>query len=795
MYKLAVFSLFLGACACAAAQNESKGGNTAPEAYPLWDSSAPAPSANAAPFPRMITHVTVHRAQKGGYTFLHGPAIYAFHGEFFSSWANSLVDENSESETCQGRRSMDGGMTWGPVEIIAPGFPGEERHSHGAFFVWQDALYAPVCRFGLGEPIEGGFVGLSSELFVWRPETKDWASKGKWIDDFWPLETPKRMANGKWVQGGVDDHSQPVVAISQAEDPAGAWDTVKLLVEPPLSVLYAETTVLVNGNDLVAIIRPPTPEVALVSVSRDLGKTWSSVGPSNLPMAPSKPLSGTLSTGQHYLIYDWSDDAAAAEDWSKQRDSIVIAVSKPGAAAFSNLYRIRYGSAPAMRFPGKYKGGSWSYPNAFEYEGKLYVVYSVNKEDCELSIIPLSCLSGDASAEVEVQPVATDNVRAAQPITNQWDATEKMDLHTNEVIIQQAVEGRSYHHHSHVLAFDGQLYATFSSGYANEDDIGQEVWFTRSTDTGLTWDQPRCIVKPPMGQFAPCVCTATGLHAYREPDTGQAVLAAYYGQYEYSKEGLEENGQRKPKDAAHMNTRCMAIFSRDGGETWSEPAVMFENAIANISPQKLLSGRLVFPCGSMFPYTDDPTGLGGWQVRGLPGLPPGHVDDSAGFALMKETNPGRFGYCEGSMYQLPDGTIHMMLRTNQDHLAVTKSFDQGETWSEVQQTQFSDNGSRHQFGRLPDGRYFALSTPDPKNMWTRTPLVIALSKDGYVFDRHFIVGNAPDHPQRVSGLFKGGRYGYPYMAVVDDTVVVFYSVAKEDIAMCRFPLRLLAPKE
>ena len=46
-----------------------------------------------------------------------------------------------------------------------------------------------------------------------------------------------------------------------------------------------------------------------------------------------------------------------------------------------------------MRFEGAYKGGSWAYPNAVEQDGKLYVVYSVNKEDCELSIIPLEGLA------------------------------------------------------------------------------------------------------------------------------------------------------------------------------------------------------------------------------------------------------------------------------------------------------------------------------------------------------------------------------------------------------------------
>jgi len=44
---------------------------------------------------------------------------------------------------------------------------------------------------------------------------------------------------------------------------------------------------------------------------------------------------------------------------------------------------------------GKGWGGfpEWSYPYAIEHNGQLYIIYSVNKEDCEVSIIPLRALA------------------------------------------------------------------------------------------------------------------------------------------------------------------------------------------------------------------------------------------------------------------------------------------------------------------------------------------------------------------------------------------------------------------
>jgi hypothetical protein len=77
-------------------------------------------------------------------------------------------------------------------------------------------------------------------------------------------------------------------------------------------------------------------------------------------------------------------------------------------------------------------------------------------------------------------------------------------------------------------------------------------------------------------------------------------------------------------------------------------------------------------------------------------------------------------------------------------------------------------------------------------MWARTPLVLALSDDGVVFDRHYIVGGEPGVPPRRPAHGKGGRYGYPFLEVADGDAWVVYSVNKEDIAVCRLTLEQLA---
>ncbi len=41
------------------------------------------------------------------------------------------------------------------------------------------------------------------------------------------------------------------------------------------------------------------------------------------------------------------------------------------------------------------------------------------------------------------------------------------------------------------------------------------------------------------------------------------------------------------------------------------------------------------------------------------------------------------------------------------------------------------------------------------------------------------------------GRHKGGRYGYPFLHVAGETAWAVYSIEKEDIAVCRFPLSAL----
>ena len=197
----------------------------------------------------------------------------------------------------------------------------------------------------------------------------------------------------------------------------------------------------------------------------------------------------------------------------------------------------------------------------------------------------------------------------------------------------------------------------------------------------------------------------------------------------------------------------------------------------------------ILPGHVTFPYTDDPSGLSGWTYAGLAGLPSDFVDDTMGWDYGREARDDPRVFNEGSFFQTDDGVIHMMLRSESGPAVGHR---EPRRRRDVVGAGDDRLYRRHHAGPTSAGWTTAGSSgsarPTPRNPWARTPAVLALSENGVVFDRHFTVGDEPERPPRTPGRGKRGRYGYPYLHVMDGTAFGAYSVAKEDIAVARFPL-------
>ena len=71
---------------------------------------------------------------------------------------------------------------------------------------------------------------------------------------------------------------------------------------------------------------------------------------------------------------------------------LVITLSAAG-ERFTRAYLLRSGSElRPLRYPGRYKRVGFSYPKSIVHDGKVFVSYATNKEDIEVTEVPVSAL-------------------------------------------------------------------------------------------------------------------------------------------------------------------------------------------------------------------------------------------------------------------------------------------------------------------------------------------------------------------------------------------------------------------
>jgi hypothetical protein len=335
----------------------------------------------------------------------------------------------------------------------------------------------------------------------------------------------------------------------------------------------------------------------------------------------------------------------------------------------------------------------------------------------------------------------------------------KLDVEVK--LIYKAKSPWSYSHHAHITYFKGKYYVMYSNGWIDEDDVGQRVMLSTSTDF-QTWTPPRPLVDTEMGEHFGLTFTAGGWHVYRD------TLVAYIGQYEYDL----PSGSRKPdhiQETPHKNKKTWAMTTQDG-ETWSERIHIIDHMIPNHGPQPTNSGRLIMTGHRMYPYTDDPAGLENWKIGGL-------------YALDMPLRSG-----EGSFIQTDDGALHMFLRTGTGYLWHSKSTDDGVSWSVPEKTEFTDSTAKFHFGRLPDRRFYYVGNPSTVAEY-RTLFVLSLSdaQRGEDWTNSYILRNEKTDPV-FEGIYKDHGYQYPHSMILDNCLYVVYSVNKEDVEVLRVSL-------
>lgn len=335
----------------------------------------------------------------------------------------------------------------------------------------------------------------------------------------------------------------------------------------------------------------------------------------------------------------------------------------------------------------------------------------------------------------------------------------------------------SYSHHPFIdryvnAASQAHFYVMFTNGPSGESDPGQRVVIRRSSDFS-TWADAK-IIGPDFGIFSHKFYIAGGFLQVG------GTLYAFYSECEYDPKVLV-NGSRPATDTGYLYKRILYLSSTDG-LTWSAAKELGPNVENNRQPKAIASGRYILPGQTSFNYTDVAGALSGWQYSGIG--PQLERDDASTFYISSQIQNLDDYLCEPDFYQLPSGEIRMLMRSlSSGYLWVTKSFDNGVTWTQPGQTGFIHPSAKFGTGKLSDSRYYVIGNPGAD----RETLSLWTSVDGANFDRRYDVAATP-YTIQYPGLFKFGSYGYPSLLEYSGSAYVVASQGKEQVSGYKFAL-------
>lgn len=196
----------------------------------------------------------------------------------------------------------------------------------------------------------------------------------------------------------------------------------------------------------------------------------------------------------------------------------------------------------------------------------------------------------------------------------------------------------------------------------------------------------------------------------------------------------------------------MKIVSNDGGKTWSEPERLPEGIFGPIKNKpELVDGKLISPTS---------TEEDGWRVYF-------EISDDLGKSWRK-TDFVNDGYdviaIQPSILKYADGRLQALCRSKNRAIMQSWSSDGGETWGEMTKTSLPQNNSGTDAVTLKDGTqllvYNHVLPPGDKYKGVRTPLNVAVSKDGENWSAALVLEDTPD-----------SKFSYPAVIQTSDGLV------------------------
>ncbi|WP_256009855.1 exo-alpha-sialidase [Desertivirga xinjiangensis] len=309
-----------------------------------------------------------------------------------------------------------------------------------------------------------------------------------------------------------------------------------------------------------------------------------------------------------------------------------------------------------------------------------------------------------------------------------------------------------FSHHPSIAFFKGKFYAVFSNGKVGEDEGEQRVQLSESSNF-TTWSVP----VPLVSTTSTYVLTPGGIFVANEN-----LMVVYYTRNDNA------------PDLSRPNANLFAKYTSDG-INWSAEVDLGIPIFPSHRPSKLSNGKLILTGNRDFYYTNDLTGLSGW-------IKSGRSDFNSGESAT---------LVEGAIIENADSIYTIFRDVAGRKILWQESSKDGVNWSIPKKTNFTDNNTKSHLGKLPNGKFYYVGTPDTTSMGARTPLVLSVSDDGFNYNRNYVIAADYYTKKYTEGRYKTGQFGYPYSIIHDGYLYVVASRMKEKLEIIRVNLTTL----
>lgn len=328
-------------------------------------------------------HSVVYVGVENQTAFNHHPFIVYWDGRFMALWNDGYVGEDEPGQRVRYAISQDA-LEWSePIDLT--GRNEERRYTASGFWIRDGEMYAlaSLRDSNADEAVETGKDPLLL-AYKWNSSQDEFDEPEVMAVDYFAQNIPQKLPNGEWMilgkGGGADGQFSwgPMKAAIGGVESIDDWTIVDL---PGAGTLEeAEWYPLPNGHVVAHFrTRGERPLYLARTYSVDNGRTW--IGPivTDFPESGARHHGLRLSNGLYALLVNPNPNV---------RIPFSIALSKDG-LVYDRIANV-IAEETSRRWDGRAKGAGYHYMRGFEHEGKLYTIYTVNKEDVEVSIIPLS---------------------------------------------------------------------------------------------------------------------------------------------------------------------------------------------------------------------------------------------------------------------------------------------------------------------------------------------------------------------------------------------------------------------